>query len=238
MQAEGQDPADGHRRDRTWSSRSACSRRSRAAREQLSAGEVGYIIAGIKELQRRAGRRHRHAREQARAPSRCRASRKIKPQVFAGLYPVESNEYEALRDALAKLQLNDAALHFEPEVSQALGLRLPLRLPGPAAHGDRAGAARARVRPGPDHHRADRGLRGAAARRHGDRRSTTREAAGPGAGSRRSASRSSRVTIFMPHEYVGPVITLCSDKRGVQTNMQLPRRARSCSRTSCRWPRS
>jgi GTP-binding protein LepA len=45
----------------------------------------------------------------------------VKSQVFAGLFPVESNQYEALRDALTKLQLNDASLHFEPEVSQALG---------------------------------------------------------------------------------------------------------------------
>ena len=47
--------------------------------------------------------------------------KEIKPQVFAGLYPVESNQYDALRSALEKLKLNDSSLHFEPEVSQALG---------------------------------------------------------------------------------------------------------------------
>ena len=62
--------------------------------------------------------------------------RPAKPMVFAGLYPVESDEYRSLRDALEKLQLNDASLVYEPESSDGARLRLPLRLPGPAAHGD------------------------------------------------------------------------------------------------------
>ena len=60
-----------------------------------------------------------HAQNPASAP--LPGFKEVKPQVFAGLYPVESNQYDALREALLKLQLNDAALQFEPEVSQALG---------------------------------------------------------------------------------------------------------------------
>jgi GTP-binding protein LepA len=90
------------------------------ARTQLCAGEVGFVIAGIKELQSAkvgdtitlAGRP---------ATTALPGFKEVKPQVFAGLYPVESHDYDSLRDALEKLQLNDASLRFEPEVSQALG---------------------------------------------------------------------------------------------------------------------
>ena len=89
-------------------------------RTQLTAGEVGFVIAGIKELKdARVGDTITHAQRPAKEP--VPGFKEVKPQVFAGLYPVESNQYEALRDALTKLQLNDAALKFEPEVSQALG---------------------------------------------------------------------------------------------------------------------
>src|SRR5262245_15098580 len=90
------------------------------AREQLSAGEVGFVIAGVREIQHaRVGDTITLADRQASAA--LPGFKEIKPQVFAGLYPVESNEYEALRDALQKLKLNDASLHYEPETSQALG---------------------------------------------------------------------------------------------------------------------
>ena len=90
------------------------------ARDELSAGDVGFIIAGIKEIDAaKVGDTVTLANRPAAAP--LPGFKEVKPQVFAGLYPVESNQYEALRDALNKLKLNDASLHYEPEVSQALG---------------------------------------------------------------------------------------------------------------------
>jgi GTP-binding protein LepA len=99
---------------------------SNQPRDALEAGEVGYVIAGIKELKNarvgdtitriRAG--HSNV---APATQPLPGFKQIQPQVFAGLYPSESSEYDSLRDALEKLKLNDSSLHYEPEVSQALG---------------------------------------------------------------------------------------------------------------------
>jgi GTP-binding protein LepA len=89
-------------------------------RESLSAGEVGFVIAGIKELQAaKVGDTVTHAARPAAAA--LPGFKEVQPQVFAGLFPVEANQYDALRDALEKLKLNDASLIYEPEVSQALG---------------------------------------------------------------------------------------------------------------------
>ena len=89
-------------------------------RSELRAGEVGFIISGIKELHAaKVGDTVTLAERRAAEP--LPGFKEIKPQVFAGLYPVEANQYDALRDSLEKLRLNDASLHYEPEVSQALG---------------------------------------------------------------------------------------------------------------------
>ncbi len=89
-------------------------------RESLSAGQVGFIISGIKELKSaKVGDTVTLADRPATQP--LLGFKEIKPQVFAGLYPIESNQYDALRDALEKLKLNDSSLHYEPETSQALG---------------------------------------------------------------------------------------------------------------------
>ncbi len=88
--------------------------------DELAVGEVGYVIAGIKDVRSaRVGDTITHANRPAEKP--LPGFKEIKPRVFAGLYPVDAQDYESFRDALGKLQLNDASLHFEPETSQALG---------------------------------------------------------------------------------------------------------------------
>ena len=97
------------------------------ARQALEAGEVGFVIAGIKELQAaRVGDTVTLIKSGSggaafTATQALPGFKEIQPQVFAGLYPSEASEYESLRDALEKLKLNDASLHYEPEVSEALG---------------------------------------------------------------------------------------------------------------------
>jgi GTP-binding protein LepA len=88
--------------------------------ERLSAGEVGFVVAGIKEIDGApVGDTITHEDRPSSAP--LPGFKQIQPRVFAGLFPVKSEDYERFRDALAKLKLNDSALHYEPEVSAALG---------------------------------------------------------------------------------------------------------------------
>ncbi len=93
---------------------------SRAPVAELEAGEVGYVITGLKDVSRlRVGDTLTARRRPAAAP--LPGYKDVKPMVFAGLFPTDSDDYPALRDALEKLKLNDAALFYEPETSQALG---------------------------------------------------------------------------------------------------------------------
>jgi GTP-binding protein LepA len=89
-------------------------------RARLGPGEVGYLIAGIKEIDG-APVGDTITRPDRPAQERLPGFQQVQPRVFAGLYPVDSDAYEELRDALAKLRLNDASLFYEPETSQALG---------------------------------------------------------------------------------------------------------------------
>jgi GTP-binding protein LepA len=88
--------------------------------ERLCAGEVGYVIAGIKDID---GAPVGDTLTDAKNPAahRLPGFKPVQPRVFAGLFPISSEDYEDLREALRKLRLNDAALHFEPETSEALG---------------------------------------------------------------------------------------------------------------------
>jgi GTP-binding protein LepA len=92
----------------------------REERERLQAGDVGFVIAGIKEIDG-APVGDTITLADRPAADALPGFQKVQPRVFAGLYPVVSDDYEDLREALQKLRLNDASLHFEPETSQALG---------------------------------------------------------------------------------------------------------------------
>jgi GTP-binding protein LepA len=144
--------------------------------------------------------------------------KEIKSQVFAGLYPVESNQYDSLRDVAGEAEAQRRLAALRAGSLAGARLRLPLRLPRPAAHGDRPGTSRARVRPGPDHHRADRGLRSPDARRQ------CRQVENPAKLPELSKTEEIRepiitTTVFVPQEYLGNVITLCNQKRGNQVDM-------------------
>jgi len=187
-------------------------------RTQLSAGDVGFIIAGIKEID--AAKVGDTVTLVARpAAVALPGFKEVQPQVFAGLYPVETNQYEALRDALNKLKLNDASLHYEPEVSQALGFGFRCGFLG-LLHMDIVQERLERE--------YDMELITTAPTviyqilmRDG----TILEIENPSKLPDLSRVEEIRepiitATILMPQEYVGPVITLCTDKRGIQKNMQ------------------
>ena len=139
---------------------------------ELTPGEVGFFTAAIKEVSdARVGDTITDA---ARPCAEALPGfQPAKPMVFAGIFPTDTARYEDLRDALDKLRLNDAS--FTPRARDLGGarLRLSLRLPGPPAHGDRPGAARARVQPRPHHHRADGALSLRAPERRASSSSTT-----------------------------------------------------------------
>jgi GTP-binding protein LepA len=187
-------------------------------RESLGAGEVGYVISGIKELKdAKVGDTVTLADRRAEAP--LPGFKEIKPQVFAGLYPIESNQYEALRDALAKLQLNDSSLRYEPETSQALGFGFRCGFLG-LLHMDIVQERLERE--------YDMELITTAPTvvyqvklRDGSVIEIDNPSKLPDL-SRIEEIREPmiRATILMPQEYVGPVITLCTQKRGTQVNMQ------------------
>jgi GTP-binding protein LepA len=92
----------------------------RVAAEALGTGEVGWMVAGIKEIHGApVGDTITHEARPAATP--LPGFKTVQPRVFAGLFPVQTDQYESFRDALEKLKLNDSALHYEPEVSAALG---------------------------------------------------------------------------------------------------------------------
>ncbi|MDI9330222.1 MAG: translation elongation factor 4 [Alphaproteobacteria bacterium] len=192
-------------------------------RDSLHAGEVGYIIAGIKEL--KAAKVGDTVTLEKKLPNNAGSAteplpgfKEIQPQVFAGLYPTEANQYDALRDALEKLQLNDASLQFEPEVSQALGFGFRCGFLG-LLHMEIVQERLERE--------FDQDLITTApsvvyqvVKGDGEVIMVENPSKMPDQG-RIQEIREPIVTVhlYMPQEYVGPVMTLANQKRGVQLNM-------------------
>lgn len=187
------------------------------SRTQLSAGQVGFIIAGIKELKSaKVGDTITIVGKQA--TEALPGFKEVQPQVFAGLFPVEANQYDALRDSLEKLKLNDAALMYEPEVSQALGFGFRCGFLG-LLHMEIVQERLERE--------FDMDLITTAP--------TVVYEVVMGDGSILLVDNPSKmpdpskineirepivtVNLYMPQEYVGSVITLCTSKRGVQLDM-------------------
>ena len=187
-------------------------------KQSLSAGEVGFVIAGIKELaSAKVGDTVTLSERPANAP--LPGFKEVKPQVFAGLYPVESNQFEALRTALEKLQLNDASLRFEPENSTALGFGFRCGFLG-LLHMEIVQERLERE--------YDIDLITTAPTviyelllKTGEVVQIENPSRLPEP-SRVEEIREPIITLnlLMPQDYVGPVMTLCNGKRGIQRNMQ------------------
>ncbi len=188
------------------------------ARESLSAGGVGFVVAGIKDLKdAKVGDTVTH--EERSATEALPGFKEIQPQVFAGLYPVESNQYEALRDALAKLQLNDSSLRYEPETSQALGFGFRCGFLG-LLHMD---IVQERLEREYDMHLITTAptVVYQVALKNGTVISIENPSKLPDPSTIEEIREPIiRATIIMPQEYVGAVMTLCEQKRGAQVNMQ------------------
>jgi GTP-binding protein LepA len=193
-------------------------------RQLLQAGEVGYIIAGIKELQAaKVGDtvtliKPGTGGAAATATEALPGFKEIQPQVFAGLYPTEASEYDSLRDALEKLKLNDASLHYEPEVSQALGFGFRCGFLG-LLHMEIVQERLERE--------FDQDLITTAPsvvyevmKNDGEVLMVENPSKMPEIG-KTAEIREPIVTVhlYMPQEYVGVVMTLANQKRGIQMNM-------------------
>ena len=194
-------------------------------REELKAGEVGFLIAGIKELQ--AAKVGDTITLEKKLPNNAGPAaealpgfKEIQPQVFAGLYPTEASEYDALRDALEKLKLNDSSLRYEPEVSQALGFGFRCGFLG-LLHME---IVQERLEREFDQDLITTApsvvyevvLGGAAAEVIRVENPSKMPEIGKIAEIREPIVT---VHLYMPQDYVGPVMTLANQKRGVQLNM-------------------
>ena len=186
--------------------------------ESLSAGQVGFIIAGIKELAAaKVGDTVTLVNRPAAEP--LPGFKEVKPQVFAGLYPVEANQYDALRESLEKLKLNDASLQYEPEVSQALGFGFRCGFLG-LLHMEIV-QERLEREFDMDLITTAPGVLYRVTTTDGQVREIDSPAKLPDAGQIKVVEEPVITAMVMtPAEYVGAILQLCQDKRGVQKKLE------------------
>jgi len=187
--------------------------------ERLGAGEVGVVIGGVKTLDEvRIGDTITDAGSPAAAP--LPGFREVKPMVFSGLYPVDPDDYEGLKNALEKLRLNDASFGYEPETSAALGFGFRCGFLG-FLHGE---IIRERLEREYQLHLITTAptVRYRVVEREGGVQEIESPAALPDPGRiERIEEPYIRSTIHVPQEYVGGVLALCQEKRGIQKDMRV-----------------
>jgi GTP-binding protein LepA len=190
----------------------------RTVTEQLSAGEVGYVVANIKDIfGAPVGDTLTHTNKKAKVP--LAGFKKAKPQIYAGLYPISADDFEAFREALAKLRLNDASLSYEPETSEALGFGFRCGFLG-MLHMEIVQERLEReynldlITTAPT-------VIYEIVRKDGTVLQISNPALLP---SQINVAEMKepivKVNILAPKEYLGSIITLCMERRGVQINMQ------------------
>jgi GTP-binding protein LepA len=201
----------------------------------LGVGEVGYLITGVKDVrQSRVGDTVTGNNRPATEP--LGGYKDPKPMVYSGLYPIDGSDYPALRDALDKLKLNDAALVYEPETSAALGFGFRCGFLGLLHLEIIGGAARARVHldlistaPNVVYRSSPR-----------TRRSTwsPNPSEFPTGKIAEIHEPVVRATVLVPNDYVGAVMELCQSRRGQLLGMEYLSASGSSCATRCRSPRS
>ena len=187
-------------------------------RDYLEAGEVGFIIAGIKEIDAaKVGDTFTDVSKPAETP--LDGFQEVQPRVFAGIFPVSSDDYEGLRDALSKLNLNDASLSYEPETSQALGFGFRCGFLG-MLHMEIVQERLEReydldlITTAPTVIYEVEQTDGEVIRMHNPSQMPSINKIAE------IREPIIKANILVPQDYLGNVITLCIEKRGVQTNMQ------------------
>ncbi|MBK5936906.1 MAG: translation elongation factor 4 [Halorhodospira halophila] len=190
----------------------------RTPQDRLGTGQVGYVVAGIKDIDGApVGATLTRAQEPAATP--VPGFKQVQPRVFAGLFPTSSDDFEALRTALGKLRLNDAALNYEPENSQALGFGFRVGFLG-MLHMEIIQERLEReydldlvtTAPTVVHH---------VITRDGQELEIDNPAnLPPNAEIEEIQEPIIEASILVPQEYVGNVLALCEEKRGVQKEMQ------------------